>query len=313
LRALRPIGIDAYPRPQPVDLVHRIGTDRKGTPIKITGRPRCPPAGIFAFCRDHADLGRDLAAAERRNIDRKPVTDLEPGDQILAQRKAEPSLAEIDQRQQGQPGSDDFAFLDRDLVDLGGDRRGYHQLIDQSLDRVDFCRGFLDIGFGDLMLLGGEAAHRLIIGELCLIEPALRQGQSIGVFVEFGLGREFVGGELLGAVVSLLCKREIGGSAVDFGLALGDYFGTRTDFDRLQFRIGHRFLGFGLAQLCNQLRIVDDEQGRTRRNVLPASHGDLCQPAGDARGYVDTGAFGLALDQQGLGAYQVPDRQPDNG
>jgi len=210
LRALRPIGIDAYPRPQPVDLVHRIGTDRKGTPIKITGRPRCPPAGIFAFCRDHADLGRDLAAAERRNIDRKPVTDLEPGDQILAQRKAEPSLAEIDQRQQGQPGSDDFAFLDRDLVDLGGDRRGYHQLIDQSLDRVDFCRGFVDIGLGDLMLLGGEAAHRLIIGELCLIEPALRQGQSIGVFVEFGLGREFVGGELLGAVVSLLCKRESG-------------------------------------------------------------------------------------------------------
>jgi hypothetical protein len=101
--------------------------------------------------------------------------------------------------------------------------------------------------------------------------------------------------------------------AVDFGLALGNYFGTRTDFDTLQFRIGHRFLGFGLAQLGNQLGIVDDEQGRTRRNVLAASHGDLCQAARDARGDVDTGAFGFALDQQRLGAYQVPDRQADNG
>jgi hypothetical protein len=67
-----------------------------------------------------------------------------------------------------------------------------------------------------------------------------------------------------------------------------------------------------LAQLGDQLRIVDDEQGRPRRNVLAASHGDLREPAGDPRGDVDTGAFGFALDQQRLGACQVPDRQPDN-
>ena len=52
---------------------------------------------------------------------------------------------------------------------------------------------------------------------------------------------------------------------------------------------------------------------QTRGNVLPASHGDLCQPAGDARGDVDTGAFGFALDQQWFGAYQVPYRQADDG
>jgi len=73
---------------------------------------------------------------------------------------------------------------------------------------------------------------------------------------------------LLGAVVGLLCKREIGGSAVDFGLALVNNFGTRPEIYTLQFRIGHRFLGFGLAQLGNQLEIVDDEQGCTRCNAF---------------------------------------------
>ena len=94
------------------------------------------------------------------------------------------------------------------------------------------------------------------------------QGQGIGVFIEFRLGREFVGGELLGAVVSLLCKRDIGGNAVDFGLALGNDFGTGPDVDTLQFRISHRFLGFGLTKLGNQLRIVDDEQSCTRRKAF---------------------------------------------
>jgi hypothetical protein len=126
------------------------------------------------------------------------------------------------------------------------------------------------------------------------------------------LGREFDGGELLGTGVSLLRKCEVGGGAVDFGLALRNDFRTHPDVDASQFRIGHRFVGFGLAQLGDQLRIVDDEQGRPRRNVLAASHGDLREPAGDPRGDVDTGAFGFALDQQRLGAYQVPDRQPDN-
>ena len=45
---------------------------------------------------------------------------------------------------------DDFALLDRDLVDLGGDRRGYRQLIDQRFDHIDLCRGFVDIGLGDV-------------------------------------------------------------------------------------------------------------------------------------------------------------------
>jgi hypothetical protein len=75
--------------------------------------------------------------------------------------------------------------------------------------------------------------------------------------------------------------------------------------DTLQFRIGRRFLGFGLAQLGHPLGVVDDEQGRTRGNVLAASDGDLCQPAGDACGDVDTGSFGFAVDQQRLGAYQI--------
>ena len=39
---------------------------------------------------------RDLAVAERWNIDRKSVSDLEPRNQILAQRKAGKGIAEID-------------------------------------------------------------------------------------------------------------------------------------------------------------------------------------------------------------------------
>jgi hypothetical protein len=55
------------------------------------------------------------------------------------------------------------------------------------------------------------------------------------------LGREFVGGELLGTVVSLLRKREVGDGAVDFSLALRNDFRTRPDVDASQFRIGHLF------------------------------------------------------------------------
>ena len=44
-----------------------------------------------------------------------------------------------------------------------------------------------DIGFSDLMRLGGKASYRLVMGKLCLIEPTLGQGQGIGVFVELGL------------------------------------------------------------------------------------------------------------------------------
>jgi hypothetical protein len=43
---------------------------------------------------------------------------------------------------------------------------------------------------------------------------------------------------------------------------VGNDFGTRPDFDERQFRIGHCFFGFSLAQFGEQLRIVDDQKGR---------------------------------------------------
>jgi hypothetical protein len=65
---------------------------------------------------------------------------------------------------------------------------------------------------------------------------------------------------------------------VDLSFTLGDNFGTRPDLDALQFRIGHGFLGFGLAQLCDQFGIVDNQKGRTRRDVLTTADRDLRQP-----------------------------------
>jgi hypothetical protein len=83
--------------------------------------------------------------------------------------------------------------------------------------------------------------------------------------------------------------------------------GARANLDPLHLRICHRFFGFGLAQLGDQLRIVDNEQGSTRRNVFAPRHGDLCRTTGDAHGDVNAGAFGFGLDQQrsGRARYQI--------
>ena len=80
------------------------------------------------------------------------------------------------------------------------------------------------------MLFGGEPAHRLIMGQLSLIEATLGQDQRVGVFVELGLRREFVGGELLGAVVSLLRKRLVGGGPVERGRRDDGRGGLRSSF-----------------------------------------------------------------------------------
>jgi len=63
----------------------------------------------------------------------------------------------------------------------------------------------------------------------CAYPSARRNTKSS--LVELGPGREFADGELPGAVVSLLRKREIGGGAIDLGYALGDDFDTGPDFD----------------------------------------------------------------------------------
>jgi hypothetical protein len=156
-------------------------------------------------------------------------------------------------------------------------------------------------------------AHSLVIGELRLIEPALLQSQGVGVFVELGLRRELPGGKLSRSIVGLLRQGQIGGGTIDFGFALGNDFGTRPDFDALQFSIGHGFLGFGLTQLGDQLGIVNDKEGHARCNVLSAVDLDLRQPAGYARCDVDPGAFCFTLDERRIGAREVPDRQADNG
>jgi hypothetical protein len=137
------------------------------------------------------------------------------------------------------------------------------------------------------------------------------QGQRIGVFVELGLGRELVGGELLRPVIGLLPQGQIRGGAVDLSFTLGDNFGTRPDLDALQFRIGHGFFGFGLAQLGDQFGIVDNQKGRTRRDVLATADRDLRQPAGDARGDVHPLLAAFSLHEQRFGARETPDRQTD--
>src|SRR5262249_36095170 len=75
-----PVRIDAHARPQPLDLGDRIGPDRKGPLVEITGRTGRAPPRVLAFCRDHADLDDDLRITQCRDSHGKPVTDLEACD-----------------------------------------------------------------------------------------------------------------------------------------------------------------------------------------------------------------------------------------
>ena len=60
-------------------------------------------------------------------------------------------------------------------------RASYSPLVDLGPDGVDFCRRLPDIGFSDLMRLGGKASYRLVIGKLGLIEPTLgKEGKMVG-------------------------------------------------------------------------------------------------------------------------------------
>src|SRR5262249_16620919 len=133
----RPIRVDAHAWPQTVDLLHRIGANGEGPQIEIAGSAGRTPAGIFALGGDDLDFGNDPAVAESRDTDREAIAELEPGHQILAQRKPDPGVAEVDEGQKRDARDDDFARFDRDLVDLRGDRRTDRQLVDQRLDGLD--------------------------------------------------------------------------------------------------------------------------------------------------------------------------------
>ena len=86
-------------------------------------------------------------SARLAGIDREPVPCLQPRDQILAQRKAEPAIL----------------------------RWSIWALIVSTLPPPS------DIGFSDLMRLGGKASYRLVIGKLGLIEPTLgKEGKMVG-------------------------------------------------------------------------------------------------------------------------------------
>ena len=53
------------------------------------------------------------------------------------------------------------------------------------------------------------------------------------------------------------------------------YLRACSDFDARQLGVGDQFFGFRLAQLGDEFRIIDEQQGRARLHILAASHGDL--------------------------------------
>src|SRR5262249_11892757 len=150
---------------------------------EIAGSARSAPARIFAFGCDQLDLNGDATVGECGNADVEAVADLDGLDQVLTQIEVYPQVAEIDQRHQRYSGRDIFAGFYVALIDLRGNRRIDHHLVDDRLYRLDVGNGFADIGLGDLVLFFGITIDRLIVGRLGLIDGTLILMQRIGGLV----------------------------------------------------------------------------------------------------------------------------------
>jgi hypothetical protein len=150
----------------------------------------------------------------------------------------------------------------------------------ERLDSIDFCRRLPDIGFGYLVLLGGEAAHRLVIRELCLIEPrtakvsASASSSSLDWAANWWAASCFV--RLL-----VCCPRVRSAGARSISALRWAIISARVP------TLMRCSSASGLAQLGDQFGIVDNQKGRTRHDILTTADRDLRQPAGDARGDVD--------------------------
>ena len=110
-----PIGIDAHPGPQPIDLVDRIGADRKRAKVKVPVARVARHPGIFALAaitRTCATTSR-LPSAGMRTVNRSPT--FNPA--IKSSRNEKPS--QVSRRSTSDikrhAGRDDLALFNRDL------------------------------------------------------------------------------------------------------------------------------------------------------------------------------------------------------
>src|SRR5208282_3349347 len=118
--------------------------------------------------------------------------------------------------------------------------------------------------------------------------------------------------QLLDAIVSLLRERQIGGGAVDRGLALRDNLGARAGLDMGQLDGRDRQRGLRFIELGHEFRIVDREQQLPGCDIVAARNRALADPAVDPRRNIDAGGVGLALDDERLRLDKVPEREADN-
>jgi hypothetical protein len=126
------------------------------------------------------------------------------------------------------------------------------------------------------------------------------------------LGREFVGGELLGTVVSLLRKREVGDGAVDFSLALRNDFRTRPDVDASQFRIGHLFSASAWPNSAISSGLSTTSKVAPAATFWPRATAIFASRP-ETRAAMSIRVLSASpWTSNGSGACQVPDRQPDN-
>src|ERR1043166_8763068 len=95
--ATTPIGVGTHAGPQSWDLFARIGADREGTKIKVSGSARRAPAGILAFGCYESHFCRNLPVSQRGDAHFECVALLEIPREILSQVKAQPNVVDVHQ------------------------------------------------------------------------------------------------------------------------------------------------------------------------------------------------------------------------
>ena len=208
---LGPVRVDAHPRPQSGDRLRRIGADLERPQVEVTARPRRAPAGVFA-------LGARSRGPPARRCDRRAPAPARRTSSLALRSRSRSSRrsncthmsAGIDQRDQRHARQHELAVLDRDAEHLAVGRRNDDHLIDQRLERLDIGLGAFDLGQRDVQVLAGEACHRLVVGEACLVQRTFSQRQCGPVLVELRLRRIVRGDELPCPIEGLLRQRQVG-------------------------------------------------------------------------------------------------------
>jgi hypothetical protein len=164
-------------------------------------------------------------------------------------------------------------------------------------------------GLGDRALFLGRPVDGLVIGELGAVLTPSRHFERVRGLVELLQRRVAGAGEVLDAVVSFLGEDEVGLGALERGLLLIDHFHARAHQGIGELGLCDLNAGLGLTPFGDQLRIVDLEQQLPGGDVLAALDGTLADAALDARGDIDAGRVGFALDDERLRPSQIPDRE----